>query len=331
MKMKLYYLLGALAIITTGCKDSNDNGQVISQRYIHKYGYAVSADEWKMNNYPGQVITHLRNGATITANFENGIMHGLYTRTYPNSQTVECFCVYNQGLLVKEQFYDSKGMPVRERVQLSPTRHALTLWYANGTPLSVEEYATDELMEGQYFSVNNEIEARVEKGQGKRIKRNQDGVLIATEELKQGFVTKRETFYPSGAPESILYFSNNKLHGEKRTFLETGEPLAVEEWINGKLHGKSTYFKNGTRTSEVTYLNGQKNGIETHFVDGENISQQSYWSNDVKHGPATYFVGTTPEIEYYYAGEKVSKKQYEEHAHLDEMISQISPELRASR
>ncbi len=329
MKLKLCYLLGALAIITSGCKNSKDDNQVISQRYIHKYGYAVSSDEWQMNNYPGQVITHLRNGVTITASYENGTLHGPYTRTFPNSQTAERFCIYNQGNLVKEQFFDSKGMPVRERIQLSPTRQALTTWYANGTPLSVEEYASEELLEGQYFTIHNEIEARVEKGHGKRIKRDQDGLLLAKEDLKQGYVIKREAFYPSGSPESIVHFTNSKIHGEKRTFLETGEPLAVEEWINGKLHGKSTYYKNGTRTSEATYLNGQKNGLETLFEDGEKISQKIYWSNGIKHGPVTYYLGNSTETEYYYSGERVSKKQYDENARLDEMISQISPELRA--
>lgn len=326
--MKLYYLLGALVIIATGCKNTKEESQVISERYIHKYGYAVSADEWSSHRYPGQVITSLRNGSTITASYENGALHGPHTRTYPHSQIVEVYSLYNQGNLVKEIFYDNKGMPSRERLQLSPTRYALTVWYADGTPMSVEEYAGDELLEGQYFTSHNEIEARVEKGLGKRVRRDQQGRLLSTEEVKQGYVTKRETFYPSGSPESVSSFFNSKLHGEKRTFTQTGEPLAIEEWIVGKLHGKATYFKNGTRQYEVTYLNGRKNGLETHFVDGEVISQQIYWNNDLKHGPATYFVGSSPEVEYYYNGKIVSKKEYDEQMHMDEVIAQIPLELR---
>lgn len=331
MKMKLYFLFGALALVTCGCKNKQPDDQVISQRHIHKYGYVVTADEWNMNEYPGQVVTTLRNGSTITASYENGALHGPYTRTYPNSQIVEFYCLYNQGTPVKEVSYDSKAMPIRERIQLSPSRYALTLWYDSGTPLSVEEYANDELLEGQYFTTSNEIEARVEKGHGRRVVRDQAGRLLSNEEIKQGYVAKRETFYPTGSPESITYFAHGKLHGERRTFLESGEPLSVEEWVNGHLSGKSTYFKNGTRVSEVSYLNGMRNGIETQYLDGETISQQIRWINDKKHGVATYYVGKDTEFEYYYTGELVSKKQYEEQMRMDEMISQISPELTVNR
>ncbi|MBI2742642.1 MAG: toxin-antitoxin system YwqK family antitoxin [Chlamydiales bacterium] len=331
MKMKFYSLFGALALVTCSCNNQKQDDQVISQRHIHKYGYAVSADEWNMNNYPGQVITALRSGVTITSSYENGVLHGPCTRTFPNSQIVESYTLYNQGTPVKEVSYDNKAMPVRERIQLSPTRHALTLWYDSGTPLSVEEYANDELLEGQYFTIHNEIEARVEKGHGKRVIRDQHGLLLAREEIKQGFVAKKETFYASGTPETVSYYVRGKLHGERSTFLETGEPLTIEEWVAGNLHGKSTYFKNGTRIAEVSYLNGLRNGVETQYLDGEKISQQIFWENDRKHGIATYFVDGEPQFEHYYAGELVSKKQYDEQMRMDEMISQISPELRVNR
>ncbi|MFI5333920.1 MAG: toxin-antitoxin system YwqK family antitoxin [Chlamydiales bacterium] len=328
MKMKIYCILGTLTIALCGCKNKSQENEVISQRFIHKYGYDVSKTEWNEKRYPGQVVTAMRDGVLITSSYENGLLHGPTTRTYPHSQIVEALSLYNQGNVVKEILYDIKGMPIRERVQLSPVRYALTLWYADGTPKSVEEYAGGELLEGQYFTTTNEVEARVEKGNGKKIGRDEKGVLLLSEDIKQGYTTKRETFFPNGAPESITHFSSGKLHGERRTFLATGEPLLIEEWVDGKRHGKTTIFNSGTKISEIFYLDGMKNGLETHYLDGEVISQQIHWENDQRHGPSTYFVGNNTKIEYYYDGAVVDKKIYDSQVKLDEMISHISPELR---
>jgi len=310
------------------CHKSNDQDNVVSERYVHKYGYAVTKEEWEARNYPGQVITTLRDGVTVTATYENGELHGPVTYTYPHSQTVEKYYLYNQGNKVKEIIYDINGMPVKELVTMSPTRYAITLWYADGTPLSIEEYANAELLEGQYFTMNNEIESRVEKGVGIRIRRNEHGLLLAREQIEAGSVAKQETFYSNGTPESISTFVKNQLHGEKRTFNEKGEPLTSEEWINGKLHGKVTHFKNGIPAVEISYLFGLKEGSETHFSDGETVVLEVQWENGKKHGPTTYFLEGGPKMEWYYNGELVSKNAYDDLYRRDQMISNISPELK---
>src|SRR6185436_11889226 len=142
-----------------------------------------------------------------------------------------------------------------------------------------------ELVDGHYFTRHNEIESRVEQGRGIRIVRSGDGLLEAKEEVDQGFVVQRETFYPNGSPETIAFLISGLLHGEKKSFTESGEPLAIREYIHGKLHGKTTFFRNGVRTVEIHYLDGQKNGLETHYLDGDIISQEILWENDHKHGP----------------------------------------------
>ena len=128
MKFRLSLLCGALALLASSCHKDNNNSQVVSQRYVHKYGYAVSQEEWASKNYPGQVITSLRSGVVVTATYENHELHGPCTYTYPNSQTVERFVLYNRGEVTKEVLYDMSGMPTKETVQLSPSRHSLTLW-----------------------------------------------------------------------------------------------------------------------------------------------------------------------------------------------------------
>lgn len=322
MKIRLPLLCGAIAFLACSCHKDNTNSQVVSQRYVHKYGYAVSQEEWASKNYPGQVITTLKNGTVVTATYENHELHGPCTYTYPNSQTVEKYVLYNHGAPVKEIHYDVSGMPMEETVQLSVSRRSITFWYADGAPRSVEEFANDELLEGQYFTVLNEVEARVEKGKGERVVRDAKGTLLSRDDVEAGFTVKRETFYPSGSPESVSYFASNKLHGEKKTYTANGEPLAVEEWVNGLLHGKATYFKNGTKSLEISYLFGRKNGLETYFIDGDQVSHQIVWENDKKHGPEIYFVDGAEKTAWFYNGKEVSRSNYDDQIRLDEIISQ---------
>ena len=70
------YSLPFLAILVLACENDANKKQVISQRYVHKYGYDVSRDEWKSELYPGQVLTTLRDGKTITETYEDGQLHG---------------------------------------------------------------------------------------------------------------------------------------------------------------------------------------------------------------------------------------------------------------
>jgi len=328
MRSYLYFILGAVGLTLIGCGNKKDNDPVVSQRYIHKYGYAVSKDEFENRKYPGQIITLLKNGVTITSNYENGVLHGVSTHTYPHSQTVESYYVYNQGRLVKEILYDISGMPVREEVQLSPTRYSITLWYADGTPMSIEEYTNQELLEGQYFTTHNDVEARVERGKGERICRDIKGVLLYRDQIAEGYVTKHETFFSNGSPESISYFYHEKLNGEKQIFTSNGEPLATKEYINGLLHGKTTLFKNGNKYLEVYYLDGKKNGLEIHYIDGEVISQEILWENDRRHGPSKYYVEGVAQTEYFYDGTLVTENKWRELNHIDEMIDQISSEAK---
>lgn len=325
MRKFLYSLPLAAGLVLAGCGSGHNDNEVISQRYIHKYGYAVSKSEWSANNYPGQVITTLRNGVTITSTYEDGQLHGPTTHTHPHSQTVQYFFLYNFGELKKEVVYDSLGMPIRENVQLSPHRNCITTWYGDGTPKSIEDFTGAELIDGQYFSLNNEVESRVERGNGTRIRRDQHGTLLSKDLFASGYLTKQETFFPSGALESLTYYKMNKKNGERKVFTENGLPLATEEWLNDQLHGKATYFANGNKQVEVYFIKGARNGVETHFIDGEHIEQEIHWIYDKRHGPTKFFVGDNlAKTEWYYDGRAVSKKRFDELDQVDQMITQAS-------
>lgn len=322
----LYVIFGLLSVALSSCRQDSQEDAVISERYVHKYGYALTKEEWEAKHCPGQVVTTLSNGITMTSTYEGGLLHGPVTVTYPHSQTVERYFLYNQGNKVKEISYDASGMPVKEWIQLSPTRYSISMWYDEGSPMLVEDYVGVELLEGQYFSTKNELESRVEKGAGLRIHRDRIGTLLSKEIVEQGYCVKKESYYPNGSPEAIAFYHRNQLHGEKRTFAPTGEPLAIEEWVGGQLHGKSTYFKNGNRYLEISYLYGQKNGIERHYIDGEILSQEISWENDLKHGPAIFYVDGTAETQWFYAGEAVNKRKFDNLCQVDAVIANNHPD-----
>ncbi len=328
MKKFLFSLPFAVGIILAGCGNDNGSNQVISKRFIHKYGYAVSQSEWESHHYPGQVITSLRNGVTITATYENGILHGPCTHTHPHSQTVQNYYLYNFGELKKEVEYDSLGMPIQEKAQLSPHRFCVTKWYGDGSPMSVEDFADDELLDGKYYTLNNEMESQVERGIGPRIRRDQHGTLLSKDHFDSGYMTQREGFFACGAPESMSHYTLNKRNGERQAFTDKGESLAVEEWVDDQLHGKATYFNNGKRQMDVFFISGARNGIETHYIDGEAIEQEIHWVFDKRHGPTKFYVGDNlAKTEWYYDGKLVTKKHFDELDKLDQMITHVPSEF----
>ena len=327
MKKNIYLLIACAGMLTSSCRDTNKkDDNVISQRFEHKYNYPISEEEWATGKYPGTVTTVMRNGVTIIAHYDGGVLHGVSTHTYPHSPTIEACYVYDNGKLVKETLYDVKSIPLSETIQLSPTRYSQTIWFADGSPQSIEEYVGEELLEGQYFNTHNETESRVEKGAGLRVRRDREGTLLCRDLVEHGYMTKRENFYPAGNPESIAYYDKNKLHGEQLTFAANGEPLSTAEWIHGQLHGKCTFYKNGAKHLEVSYLNDQKNGLECHFKEGK-VVQETLWENNKRHGETVYYIQNGEKYtEYYYDGKKVSYEKFKEMNHMDELVSGISSE-----
>lgn len=323
MKRFIPFVLPLLALFAVGCHNSSRDSedQVVSKRFIHKYGYDVSKEEWETASYPGQVITTLRNGITVTASYEDGILNGPTTYTYPHSQTTESLNIYERGNLVKKTSYNIRGVPQKEEVFLSPSHVKVTRWYTAGTPLSVEEYHNTELLEGEYYNRNNEVEFRVSKGSGMRITRDQHEQMVAKETIENGYPVLRETFHPHGVPHAIIPLSGGKIHGEKRIFAPSGEPISSETYKLSVLNGPATYFQNGCRYLEVSYKNGLRHGAERHFVDGETIVEETQWYEGNKHGSSIVFFDGMSKTRWYYNNTPVTKERYRELIEQEENIA----------
>ena len=309
-----------IALLLIACDNDSKKKDVISQRYVHKYGYDVSRDEWKSELYPGQVLTTLRDGKTITESYEDGILHGARTETYPHSQTLQSLEQYEKGRLLKRVNYNVRGVP-QEETQFRGDKHLVVItWYPTGTPKSKEEIKDDILVNGQYFNLANETDSRIENGTGEKTIRNQSGDILAKEVFNNYALTYEETYYPNNTPHVTASFEGGLLHGERKVFAMGGEPISVENFYKGQKHGIATYYQNGYKYLETPYVQGLKNGIERHYIDGEIISEETEFQNDLRQGSSILYCDGSAKTNWYFEDELVSRSKYEQLMQRHELI-----------
>ncbi len=335
MKYQVPLILTAAGLIFSGCDNSSQkasaNNEIVTQRFIHRYGYDVSKSEWESKDYPGQVITTYRNGVTLTTNYEDGQIHGLRTTTYPHSQTFETKETFNRGTLTKRTSFDIRGIPIKEEQFLGADHIKVLFWYSNGTPRAQEEYVNDQLTSAEYYTMNNETEAKIENGSGIRALRNAKGQILAKEYLHQFELTKKETYHLNNTPEMTVNYKNGLLDGEKIVHAETGEPISKEFYKDGLLHGIATYFQNGYRFLEIPYAFGMKEGIERHYIDGDVIAEESEWHDNRKHGPTQIYFDGMVKTHWYYNNERVNKTKYDELLQREEEIATLDERAKNSK
>lgn len=317
LKSPLFVLVSALAII--GCSDSSQKN-VIATRYVHKYGYDVSKEDWETKQHPGQIITTLQDGKTIVESYEDAMLHGPRTETFPHSQTVQILETYERGKLAKRVTFSIRGVPQQEEVFKSPTHILLTTWYPTGTPKSKEEYKESLLINGQYFNSANETDSRIENGTGEKTLRNTFGDLLSKEVYNSFMVTYVETYYPNNTPYTATAFENGKKHGECKVFSMSGDPISVESYVHGEKHGLCTYYQNGSKYLEVPYVHNVKHGTERQFIDGEITVKEIDYQWGQKHGPSVIYCDGSARTTWYFDNHKVSRSKYDELVARHDMI-----------
>lgn len=308
--MKRIPLFICSCIVFTACQSNNSLEQIVSQTYVHKYGFETSEEDWEAREKDGQVVTMLKNGVKITRTFENGQLHGPTTQTFPHSSTVEKTLVYDQGTLLKESLNDAAGMPLREEVYEFDNRLLITLWDDKGVPLSIEEYDGEILFEGKYYTPDHELEATVESGFGERVKRDRSGVLISRDEMQDGIMACRTTYHPNGGVHTISHYHDYQLHGSQLKYTASGKPLMELHWNHGMLEGEKIIFRNGSKVAVIPYQNGQKHGTEYHYDDLGNLTAEIEWHNDKKHGVTHLFSEESTDSEWFFKGQSVSADKF---------------------
>jgi len=321
-KMKTFKRLSLLAVILTFFSCQNDNNSnVVSQKFIHKYGFDLSKNEWQQRKKEGTCITTLNNGVIVTNTYSNGLLHGPTTYSFANSSKIEKTYIYENGNLIKEISNDVKGIPYKEEIYEPNCKKTITLWDNLGTPISIEHYENDLLINGKYYKPDNELEAAIENGSGYRTKRERNGELLYKDKILNGQILARTTYHSNGQTKSTMSFHNYQLHGNQIHYSPTGEILITMNWNQGKLHGMYTSYKNANKATEIPYTNGLKNGLEKHYNDNGTLAMEIHWENDKKHGSHRIYKENETEIKWFYKGKAVSLKKFEEFSFREKLIA----------
>lgn len=328
MNHKRVLVAACVPLLLSGCFSSDGINPVVSQQFVHKYGFSVTPQEWQEREGDGQIVEMLASGVKIVRSYENGALHGASTYTFPNSSVVEKLQVYDQGTLLKEVSYDGTGMPIREDVYEFDDRTITTLWDDKGAPLSIEEYNGGVLTDAKYYTASHELEGQVEGGFGERVRRDRSGLMLSRETIQNGIATVRTTYHPNGEIHTVSRYDGDQLHGEQLKFTSNGKPLMKLNWNHGVLDGHKVAFRNGFKVAEIPYVNGLKDGVETHFDDMGNLTAEIVWQKDKKHGPSKFFSEDSEEVEWFYRGQVVAKDRYDMLANRDRLVADLHGETR---
>ena len=308
--MRHLIILIFLILMTTACA-RHHNSDVVDETYVHKYGITVPRDDWNSRGMHGHVITKLNNGVTITKTYVAGVLNGESTYSFAHSETVEKIETYAEGILVKDLTHYRSGGPRQEIQYLSPSTKTVKVWYESASPQCIEHYQDDQLIEAVYTTPSNQLESTINNGEGTRINRDQYGQLVSQDEIESGQLVCCITYHSNGTPKEITPYQNGKPEGLRKTFLPTGEPNTIEEWVNEKQHGTTIIFQNGEKIAEVPYFNGIKNGVEKRYTNETLVVEEVTWKNDLRHGPTHTYVGTTKNTQWFIQGQQVSRNQYD--------------------
>jgi antitoxin component YwqK of YwqJK toxin-antitoxin module len=327
MKTHFFPLLACVGILFAGCNSNKADNDVVSQQFIHKYGFDVSEREWEERAQDGLVVTMMKNGVRATHTYENGLLHGTTTFTFPHSNVVEKLMTYDQGTLLKEVFHDANGIPVREEVHEFDDRNVITLWDEKGAPLSIEEYSGELLLEGKYYTSGHELEGQVENGSGVRVKRDRNGLLVCQDHIEKGMISQRTSYHPNGQIQSISNYDNYQLHGEQIKNTPSGKPLMVIQWNHGAMHGVKTVYRNGIKIAEIPYQDGLRHGTEIHYDDLGALVAEIQWKNDKKHGVSYFHSEDTTENEWFFKGQRVDAEKFAMLENRQKIVAQMNADV----
>jgi len=283
--------------------------EIKQSKYVHKYGFQVSEEDWERKGQDGHVITELKNGVVMTRFYEKGALHGESTYTFPHSQLVAKVERYDRGHLISTRVNYETGSPKKEET-LEDGGRKVRVWYEDGTPKSVENHRGGRLLQADYYTSDNRLDSKIVDGEGVRINRDAFGQVVSRDEFQEGFLSLSTITYPNGTLKEMIPYHLGQIEGVRRTFGIGGEPLTIEEWHGGVQNGVTALFQNGEKVAEIEYVDGKKHGVERRFKCGDVLVEEIAWREDRRHGPAKLYVTDPAETKWYFEGKLVSSEMH---------------------
>lgn len=320
MKSRIFF--GVLAVFVS-CQKNNNNSDIASTRFIHKYGFEVSKNEWKERGKEGQIVQVTKDKVTKTFTYKKGVLDGISTISYEGKEQIKEQQVYEDGILIKKTLYDISGTPISEENFVKDGK-TLTFWDARGVPLRYEIYKDNLLQEAKYLDENNKEEACIKKGKGIRLKRSQDRKMILKEEFSDGKMVSRITYHPNGKMQSKAFFKDYKLHGKRETYSLKGNLLTSVTWKDGKRDGQMLCFRDEKKHIEIPYMEGKKDGVEKEYDLEGNIVKEIHWEADKRHGSSRYYYEDYTDIQWYFRGVAVDLKKFQDLEAHEKLMAELN-------
>lgn len=312
--MKLKHLVAYLltTALLGSCQTREASEEIVCET-IHRYGVPLEPQDWKERGACGLITSMRKDGTQVMRHYDNGLLHGECSYTFPHRSTIQKKEWYEAGVLVQEQTYYPSGLPFQQTVKPRSGAEQRTTWYDNGAPQASEAIEDGCLIEGTYYSLDQQEEGRVQRGRGLRICRDGSGELQYVDTIENGKMVLRTTYHANGAPSSLTPYVNGQIEGERRTFLIGGEPAAVEQWVANKQNGLTVEYEEGEKRAEVPYVAGKKQGLERRFKsEGQFVVQEITWVQGLKHGPSYTYLPQSPgkpvSTTWYFRGQEVPNK-----------------------
>ena len=305
--MKSYFYLFILLGVLSACQTNTNSEEVVCET-IHTYGVPLAPQEWSERGQCGQVISKRKDGVTVTRNYDAGVLHGECFYSHPFRETIQKKEVYDRGTLKTEVIHYPTGVPQKQIDYDSNNRQLATTWFESGAPHSSEEIEGNQLIAGEYYAQNQQLDSRVEGGNGFRTKRGPGDELISVDTIQDGKMTVSTTYHSNGLPKAITPYVEGVIHGERRTYLHGGEPSTIETWKNNVQNGNTILFEHGEKRAELPYVDGVPHGIERRYQDDGKLIQEVTWVKGQKHGPAYTYLSSKPQTDWYFKGQQVPNK-----------------------
>lgn len=320
MVKKLYFFIACFFIFLS-CQKNNENN-ITKTRFFHKYDIELTEKEWEEQGKTGKIKTILNDKREKIQTYKNGFLDGKTTITYPNSNKINILLLYKNNTLTKKIIYDRNFIPISEII-IENNNKKITHWYKEGIPLKIEEYENGLLLFAQYFNHKNELESSIKDGNGIRIKRTRDNVLLSKEKIEKGKIVSRTNFHPNNQIQSQTFFKDYMLHGLQTTFSIAGNLLTKTNWHHGKKDGIQLCFRNKKKYLEIPYIHGKKHGVEKEYNIDEKIIKEIHWQNGLRHGSARYYHDEFTDIQWYWKGNPVDLKKFQALEFRKELMAEL--------
>lgn len=238
--------------------------------------------------------------------YDNDEPRGLFSTYYPNGQLYMTYIEGAQNEATSIVSYHANGkVDMEGQIRNGALYGKVTHHYPNGTISSIENYNTDNKLDGEcsYYYRNGNLSEKAIFENGKTsviFYYGPSGLLRNQVNFKNGVIVSVDAFNPDKTIKETVLPKNKRI--TYNTYRDNGTLLATRTIdVNGELQGtKKSYYANGKLLSEQEYQDNKLNGVSKEFYPSGNLKSYAEYKDD--HIDGLY-------ITYFDAADKIVEKE----------------------